>query len=71
LPYVITEPESIEGVCETWDECKSRVEGVKGAKYQKVHDEAEAQALLNGTGVVLKPGLHVFTDGNDRGGVGW
>ena len=70
MPYVITEPESIKGVCKTWDECKSRVEGVKGAKYQKVHDEAEAQALLNGTGVVLKPGLHVFTDGNDRGGVG-
>jgi viroplasmin len=70
LPYVITEPESIKGICETWDECRSKVEGVKGAKYQKVHDEAEAQALLKGTGVVLKPGLHVFTDGNHRGGVG-
>jgi hypothetical protein len=70
LPYVITEPESIKGVCETWDECRSKVEGVKGAKYQKVRDEAEAQALLSGPGVVLKPGLHVFTDGNDRGGVG-
>ena len=70
MPYVITEPESIKGVCETWDECRSKVEGVKGAKYQKVRDGAEAQALLNGTGVVLKPGLHVFTDGNDRGGVG-
>lgn len=70
MPYVITEPDSIKGVCETWDECKSKVQGVKGAKYQKVHDEAEAQALLKGTGVVLKPGLHVFTDGNDRGGVG-
>jgi Caulimovirus viroplasmin len=45
LPYVITEPESIKGVCETWDECRSKVEGVKGAKYQKVRDEAEAQAL--------------------------
>ena len=70
MPYVITEPESIKGVCETWDECRSKFEGVKGAKYQKVHDEAEAQALLKGTGVVLKPGLHVFTDGNQRGGVG-
>jgi hypothetical protein len=66
LPYVITEPESIKGVCETWDECRSKVQGVKGAKYQKVRDEAEAQALLKGTGVVLRPGLHVFTDGNDR-----
>ena len=70
MPYVITEPESIKGVCETWDECRSKVEGVKGARYQKVHDEAEAHALLEGTGVVLKPGLHVFTDGNHRGGVG-
>ena len=70
MPYVITEPESIKGVCETWDECRSRVKGVKGAKYQKVRDEAEAQALLEGIGVVLEPGLHVFTDGNHRGGVG-
>jgi hypothetical protein len=70
LPYVITEPDSIKGVYETWDECRSKVKGVKGAKHQKVQDEAEAQALLNGTGVVLKPGLHVFTDGNHLGGVG-
>jgi len=46
----VTEPESIKGVCETWAECRSRVDGVKGAKYQKVHDEAQAQALLEGTG---------------------
>jgi ribonuclease HI len=70
LPYVITEPASIKGVCETWDECRSKVKGVKGAKYQKVHGEAEVEALLQGSGIVLTPGLHVFTDGNDRGGVG-
>lgn len=70
MRYVITEPESTKGVYETGDECRSRVEGVKGAKYRKVRDEAEAQALLTGSGAVLKPGLHVFTDGNQRGGVG-
>lgn len=70
MPYVITEPEAIRSICETWDECKSKVDGVKGAKYQKVHHRAEAEAMLDGSGVVLAPGLHVFTDGNDRGGVG-
>lgn len=68
--YVITQPESIRQICETWDECKARTEGVKGTRYQKVHDLKEAQALVEGGGIVLAPGLHVFTDGNDRGGVG-
>jgi ribonuclease HI len=68
--YVITEPESIKGIYNTWDECKSKVDGVKGAKYQKVHDLAQAKALVQGEGIVLTPGLHVFTDGNHRGGVG-
>lgn len=68
--YVITQPEAVRGICGTWDECKAKVAGVKGAKYQKVHDLQEAEALLEGTGIVLSPGLHVFTDGNHRGGVG-
>lgn len=68
--YVVTEPESIRGICQTWDVCKSKVDGVAGAVYQKVESYEEAQALLDGTGVVLPPGLHVFTDGNHQGGVG-
>ena len=68
--YVITEPESIKDICDTWDQCKAKVAGVKGAKYQKVQDLEQAQAMLTGSGVVLSPGLHVFTDGNSLGGVG-
>lgn len=68
--YVITQPESIKGIYDTWDECESKVDGVSGAKYQKVHDFKEANALLEGGGIVLEPGLHVFTDGNHHGGVG-
>ena len=71
MPYfVVTEPESIRGIYDTWDECKSKVDGVAGAKYQKVQDLQQARAMLEGKGVVLGPGLHVFTDGNDKGGVG-
>ncbi len=68
--YVITQPEAIKGIYVTWDECKLKVDGVKGARYQKVHDLDQAKALLEGQGVILSPGLHVFTDGNHLGGVG-
>lgn len=68
--YVITQPESIKGIYDSWDECKAKVDGVKGARYQKVHSVQEAKALIEGAGVVLSPGLHVFTDGNHHGGVG-
>lgn len=68
--YVVTEPESIRGVYNTWDECTAVIEGVQGAKHQKVQDLKQAQAMVEGGGVVLSTGLHVFTDGNSRGGVG-
>src|ERR687892_304935 len=44
--YVVTKPESIKGIYETWAECKSKVDGVAGAVYQKVEDRDEAVALL-------------------------
>lgn len=68
--YVVTKPESIRGVYETWAECKAKVDSVAGAVYQKAEDEEQARALLEGRGVALPPGLHVFTDGNHEGGVG-
>jgi hypothetical protein len=36
----------------------------------KVYGVQGAEAILNGPGVVLSPGLHAFTDGNAPGGVG-
>jgi ribonuclease HI len=68
--YVITQPKSIKGIYDTWNECKSKVDGVAGAKYQKIHDLEQAKALVEGEGIILAPGLHVFTDGNHHGGVG-
>lgn len=71
MPYwVVTEPESIRDIYESWDECRAAIDGVQGAKHQKVQDLNQAQAMVGGGGVVLSPGLHVFTDGNSHGGVG-
>jgi viroplasmin and RNaseH domain-containing protein len=36
--YVVTQPESIKAIYDTWDACKAAADGVKGARYQKVHD---------------------------------
>lgn len=68
--YVVTQPESIQGVFETWDACRAAVAGYPGARYQKVASREEAEAMLSGAGVVLAPGLYAFTDGNHLGGVG-
>jgi ribonuclease HI len=70
MPYVITEPESIRGVYDSWAECKSVISGESGARCQKVRNREEGYAMLAGRGVVLEPGLYVFTDGNHLGGVG-
>ena len=68
--YVVTQPESIRGLFETWDACRAAVAGHPGARYQKVASREEAEAMLSGAGVVLPPGLYAFTDGNHLGGVG-
>jgi len=70
MPYVVTHPESIRDVYDSWAECQRAVSGVSGARYQKVRSAEEGWAMLAGTGVVLPPGLHAFTDGNREGGVG-
>jgi ribonuclease H-related protein len=68
--YVVTQPEAIRGLFETWDACRAAVAGHPGARYQKVASREEAEAMLSGEGVVLSPGLYGFTDGNHLGGVG-
>lgn len=70
MPYVVTQPQGSRGIYDTWPECLAAVSGVPGARYQKVKSREEAQAILDGTGVVLPPGLYAFTDGNALGGVG-
>jgi hypothetical protein len=70
MPYVVTEPESIRGVYDSWAACQAKVAGASGVRYQKVKNREEAEAMLAGTGVVLPPGLYAFTDGNNLGGVG-
>jgi Caulimovirus viroplasmin len=67
--YVVTAPEPIRGIFTSWAECKSKVDGVRGARFQSVDSLEKAEAML-GDGVVLLPGLYAFTDGNAAGGVG-
>jgi hypothetical protein len=33
--YVITAPESAQGIFETWDECQAAKKGVKGVKHHR------------------------------------
>jgi viroplasmin len=68
--YVVTAPESIRGIYETWDACRAAVSGVRGARYQAVSSRAQAEALLSGEGLRLTPGRYAFVDGNAMGGIG-
>jgi hypothetical protein len=68
--YVVTEPKSIAGIYDTWEECKARVSGVAGARYMAVTSREKAEAMLDGRGVPLPPGRYAFTDGNAAGGIG-
>jgi len=68
--YVVTEPERIRGIYESWPECAAAVKGVSGARYQAVTSRERAEAMLRGEGTELEPGLYAFVDGNHLGGVG-
>ena len=68
--YVVTAPASIRGIYETWEECRAVVSGVAGARYQGVTSRAVAEAMLQGDGLRLDPGLYAFVDGNAMGGIG-
>jgi ribonuclease HI len=68
--YVVTAPEEIRGIYETWDACRAAVAGVRGARYQGVESRARAEAILRGEPVVLPPGRWAFVDGNHLGGIG-
>jgi ribonuclease HI len=68
--YVVTEPERVRGVYDTWPACAAAVKGVSGARYQAVTGRAQAEAMLRGEGTALEPGLYAFVDGNHLGGVG-
>ena len=68
--YVVTAPERVRGVYDTWQACEAAVKGVPGARYQAVATRAQAEAMLRGEGTALGPGLYAFVDGNHLGGVG-
>jgi len=68
--YVVTAPEHLRGVYDTWPACEAVVKGVRGARYQAVASRAQAEAMLRGEGTALTPGLYAFVDGNHLGGVG-
>jgi len=68
--YVVTEPERIRGIYDSWPECAAAVKGVSGARYQDVGSREQAEAMLRGEGGELEPGLYAFVDGNHLGGDG-
>jgi ribonuclease HI len=68
--YVVTAPDRIRGVYETWPACEAAVKGVRGARFQAVASRTQAEAMLRGEGSALAPGLYAFVDGNHLGGVG-
>jgi len=68
--YVVTEPERIRGIYESWPACAAAVKGVSGARYQAVASREQAEAILRGEITELAPGLYAFVDGNHLGGVG-
>jgi hypothetical protein len=68
--YVVTHPESIRGIYESWPACQAAVSGVTGARYQAVGSREQAEAMLRGEPVVLRPGYYAFVDGNHMGGIG-
>ena len=68
--YVVTAPERIRGVYDTWPACEAAVKGVRGARFQAVTSRAQAEAMLRGEGASLVAGRYAFVDGNHLGGVG-
>ena len=46
------------------------MKGVRGARYQAVASQEQAEAMLRGEATLLTPGLWAFVDGNHLGGVG-
>lgn len=68
--YVVTQPERVRGIYETWPECAAAVKGVSSARYQAVASREQAEAILRGEVTELTPGLYAFVDGNHLGGVG-
>ena len=67
---MVTAPDDIRGIYDTWPECEAKVKGVRGARYQSVPSRALAEAMLRGDGAALTSGLWAFVDGNHLGGVG-
>jgi len=68
--YVVTAPERIRGIYDSWAACAAAVKGVSGARYQAVGSREQAEAMLRGEGGELEPGLYAFVDGNHLGGIG-
>jgi hypothetical protein len=68
--YVVTAPQSLRGIYDTWAACEAAVTSVPGAKYQSVPSRSAAEAILRGESVALPVGVYAFIDGNHLGGVG-
>lgn len=67
--YVVTAPPDLRGIYDVWEDVEPLQHG-RDICQMLVWGRRSAEAILDGRGVALGPGLHAFTDGNAQGGVG-
>lgn len=61
MPYVVAKPGIARGVYDTWSECWAALDGTKGERrYMQVSSREEGEAILEGRGVVLRPGSYAL-----------
>lgn len=53
------------GIYDTWDICKSMVDGVSGAEYKSFKTREEAEAYIEGSSIIKEePKYYAFVDGS-------
>lgn len=68
--YILRASDGHGHIFQSWGECKDALSRHPGARCQSVASREKAELMAYGDGVVLPPGMYVFTDGNGCGGVG-
>lgn len=70
MPYAVAKGHTT-GIVSTWEECKSRIDGYKGAVFKKFACDEDAEAFLRTTTAIvdieqstIHPEYYVYTDGS-------
>lgn len=54
----------VKGIYETWEACKSNVEGISGAEYKSFSTKEEAEAYFNGQEISIDQGENPWKQNN-------